>query len=61
MKKNNRNKLNILDNENIDLEKVTNKIYEIFKEVNPKKASESNDHSGERNMKKAMTVCFILF
>lgn len=31
MKKNNINKINILDNENIDLDKVTHKVVEIFK------------------------------
>lgn len=41
MKKNNINKINIFDNQNIDLERVANKVLEIFKEVNPKKASEN--------------------
>lgn len=39
MKKNNINKINILDNENIDLEKVTLKVIEIFKEISHKTAS----------------------
>ena len=39
MKKNNINKINILDNENIDLEKVTHKVVEIFKEISHRTAS----------------------
>lgn len=31
MKKNNINKINIFDNENIDLEKVANRVLEIFR------------------------------
>jgi hypothetical protein len=31
MKKNNINKINIFDNENIDLEKVAGKVLEIFR------------------------------
>ena len=41
MKKNNINKINIFDNENIDLDKVAREVLEIFKEVNPKKAAEN--------------------
>ena len=33
MKKNNLVKINILDNENIDLDKVTHRVVEIFKEI----------------------------
>lgn len=41
MKKNNINKINIFDNENIDLEKVANRVLDIFREVNSKKAAEN--------------------
>jgi hypothetical protein len=37
MKKNNINKINIFDNEDIDLEKVANRVIEIFKEINSKR------------------------
>jgi uncharacterized protein YjhX (UPF0386 family) len=56
MKKNNINKINIFDNENIDLEKVAGKVLEIFREVNPKKASENIEGANEKIMKKGMTV-----
>ena len=39
MKKNNLVKINILDNENIDLDKVTNRVVEIFKEIGQRVAS----------------------
>lgn len=39
MKKNNINKISVLDNENIDLDKVTQKVVEIFKEIGQKTAS----------------------
>lgn len=61
MKKNNINKINIFDNENIDLEKVAGKVLEIFKEVNPKKASENMEGANEKIMKKGMTVIISLF
>lgn len=38
MKKNNINKINIFDNENIDLEKVSNRVFEIFREIISKKS-----------------------
>lgn len=58
MKKNNINKINIFDNENIDLEKVAGKVLEIFREVNPKKASENIEGANEKIMKKGMTVIY---
>ena len=61
MKKNNINKINIFDNENIDLEKVAGKVLEIFKEVNPKKASENMEGANEKIMKKGMTVINYLY
>jgi hypothetical protein len=60
MKKNNINKINVLDNENIDLEKVTHKVVEIFKEINHRTASENIEGASEKIMKKAMTVFFSL-
>ena len=45
MKKNNINKINILDNENIDLEKVTHKVVEIFKEISHRTANENIEGS----------------
>lgn len=45
MKKNNINKISILDNENIDMEKVTHKVIEIFKEIGQKTASENMEGS----------------
>ena len=39
MKKNNLVKINILDNENIDLDKVTHRVVEIFKEIGQRVAS----------------------
>lgn len=43
MKRNNTNKINVLDNENIDLEKVGNRIYDIVKEISSKKAPEMEE------------------
>lgn len=61
MKKNNINKINIFDNEDIDLEKVANRVIEIFKEINSKRAAQNVEGNGEKNMKKAMTVLSFLF
>lgn len=61
MKKNNINKINIFDNQNIDLEKVAAKVLDIFKEVNPKKAQENIEGASEKIMKKGMTVIIFLF
>lgn len=61
MKKNNINKINIFDNEDIDLEKVANRVIEIFKEINSKRAAQNLEGNGEKNMKKAMTVLSYLF
>lgn len=61
MKKNNINKINIFDNENIDLDKVAREVLEIFKEVNPKKAAENIEGASEKIMKKGMTVLCCLF
>jgi len=38
------------------LEKVANKVIEIFKEISPKKATENLEGASEKVMKKAMTV-----
>ena len=56
MKKNNVNKINILDNQNIDLEKVTHKVVNIFKEISTRTANENIEGTSEKIMKKAMTV-----
>lgn len=61
LKKNNVNKINIFDNENIDLEKLAGKVIEIFKEISPKKAGENLEGASEKVMKKAMTVPSHLF
>lgn len=58
MKKNNINRISILDNENIDLEKVTHKVTEIYKELGHRTGSENIEGSNEKIMKKAMTVIF---
>ena len=41
MRKNNNTKMSLFDNSCIDLDKVGNKILQIFKEINPKKAAEN--------------------
>ena len=61
MLKNNINKINIFDNENIDLEKVANRVLDIFKEVNSKKAVENLEGASEKVMKKGMTVLPLIF
>ena len=38
LKKANNNKINILDNENLDIEKVRVRIYNLYQQVNPKRA-----------------------
>lgn len=55
MKKNNLVKINILDNENIDLDKVTHRVVEIFKEIGQRVAGQNIEGNSEKVMKKAMT------
>lgn len=38
MRKTNNNKINVLDNENLDIEKVRTRIFNIYQQVNPKRA-----------------------
>ena len=38
LKKANNNKINILDNQNLDIEKVRARVYNIYQQVNPKRA-----------------------
>ena len=39
MRKNNNNKISVIDNEDLDLDKIGKEIFDIFREVNPKRAS----------------------
>lgn len=48
---NSNNKISILDNEDLDLEKLGNKIFDLYREVN-----DGKDPRDEKDMKKAMTV-----
>jgi hypothetical protein len=40
LKKANNNKISILDNENLDIDKVRVRIYNLYQQVNPKRAQE---------------------
>lgn len=40
LKKANNNKITILDHENLDIEKVRVRIYNLYQQVNPKRAHE---------------------
>lgn len=60
MKKNNSsNKINILDSENLDIEKISMRIFEIEKEIDGKEARKDGGNEevvGQKGLKKAMTV-----
>ena len=55
LRKVNNSKLNVLDHENLDLEKVGNRIFQIYKQVNPKRSTEVEKNHSEGEMKRQMT------
>lgn len=55
LKKANNNKISILDNENLDIEKVRVRIYNLYQQVNPKRAHEVEQIKNEAEIKRQMT------
>lgn len=53
-KANNNNKINILDNENVDIDKVKARVYNIYQQVNPKRAQEIEEMNSLSEIKRQM-------
>lgn len=55
MRKVNTNKINILENENLDIEKLKIRIFSLYEQVNHKRSQEIEQSNSETEIKKQMT------